>query len=202
MAAARSSIPPAKKRRSHPKEDGFRLIISDEEGKMQPLKKKRSVKLVTDSMGVSQGIENETCQDLLLGQLLLPKLSSYVSAWDQVPKSSTEKVVSALSPYVSTWDQVPKFVSENEITKEPSSGQITLPVDSKPRDFFANDIDADTAAAAGGSDTHVLAGGNIATSAESSSSFTNEGSDPSESELEMADSNAEETRLASLQIRN
>lgn len=169
---------------------------------MQPLKKKRSVKLVIDSMGVSQDIENKTCQDLLLGQLLLPKLSSYVSAWDQVPKSSTKKVVSALSPYVSTWDQVPKSVSENDVTQEPFSGQISLPVESKPRDFFAKDIDADTAAAAGGSDPHVLAGGNVPTSAESSASFTKEGSDPSESELEIADSNAEETCLASLQIRN
>lgn len=202
-------------------------MMSDEEGKLQPLKKKRSVNLATDSMGVSQGIkattagktkltplvptcdqdpkssfENKTSHDPLLGQLPLPKFSSYVSAWDQVPKSSSEKVASTLSPYVSTWDQVPKSVSENEIPQEPFPCQITLPVESKPHDFYAQDADADTTAAAGGTVPHVPTGENVPTSAESASSSTNEGSDPSEGELEMADSNAEETCLAGLHIKN
>lgn len=213
--------------------------MSDEEGIMQPVKKKRSGKVMNDSMGVSQGIrstptkisplvwrswdqtpvsssENITSQDPFLGQIPLPKFSPFVSAGDQVPKAPYEKVVSTLAPYVSefehlhkapykrvastdtlapyvsTWDQVPKSVSENEIRQETFTRQVTLPVESKSHDFLAQDVDGDTAAEAGGSAPHALAGGNVPTNAETA---TKEEGDPSESELETAGSNGEETAL-------
>lgn len=152
VAVATTTIQPAKKRRIHPTEDGDQLTMSDNHGKLQPSKKQRIEKLVAGSVGVSQGnksirarktklsplvptcdqdprpsFENKIPHDPLLGQIALPKFSPYVSAWDQVPKSSSEKVVSTLSPYVSTWDQEPKSVSEKEIPQESFLGQITHP---------------------------------------------------------------------------
>lgn len=202
------------------------LMMSDEERKLQPLKKKRSVKLMTKSMGVSQGNKstplrkakisphvsiwdqvsksssaNKTPEYPLKGQIPLPKISPYISAWDQVPKSSSEKAVSTLSPYVSTWDQVPKSLS-HEIPQEPLPGQITLPVENKTHVFFALDVDAETATPMKGSASHALAGSNISTSTASASSPVKEESEPSESVLETVGSNSEETCLASLLITN
>lgn len=205
-------------------------MMSDDDGKLQPLKKQRSVKLWTNSMGANQGIksttarkvgfsllvptcdedpnslvENETSQDTPNGQIPLHKLSPYVSSWDQVPKSSS---ASTLSPYISTWDQqLPKSVSEKqEMVQKPFSRKITLPVDY----FYAQDIEDDyadtpTAAAEGGSASHVLARGeNVPISiVESASSLLSrkDESDPSEEgELEMVDSNEKESCAASLQI--
>lgn len=201
-------------------------MMSNDDGKLQPPKKQRSVKLVTDSMGVSQAIksiiarktklsplvprrdqnqkssfENKAPHDPLLGQTPEPKLSPYVSTWDQVPKSSSEKVFSTLPPYVSTWDQTPDSVSENEIPQGPFPGQITLPVESKSHDSYVQEADADTPTAAEGS-AHVLAGENVPTSTESTSSSTKAESDPSEDELEMTDSNAKGTCVAGLQTKN
>lgn len=201
--------------------------MGEDDGKLQRLRRRGGVRLVTDSTGVSQGIksttarkiklsplvptcdqyprpsfENKTSHGPLLGQIPLPKFSSYVPAWDQVPKSSSGKVVSRLSPYVSTWDQKPKSVSEKEIPQEIFPGQITLPVESKPHDFYEQDADADTAAAARGSGSQVFSRENVLTSAESVSSSTKKESNPSESELKMADSYAERTHLAGLQIKN
>lgn len=202
---------PAKKRRSrHTAADGAHLMMSDDDGKLQPLKKQRGVKVGTNSMGANQGIksstarkvmfsllvptcdedpdslvENETSHDTPKGQIPLHKLSPYVSSWDQVPKSSS---ASTLSPYVSTWDQqLPKSVSEKqEMVQKPFSRKITLPVDY----FYAQDIDddyADTptaAAAGGGSSSHVPARGeNVPISVvESASSLISlkDESDPSE----------------------
>lgn len=212
-------------------------MMSDDDGKLQPLKKQRSVKLGTDSMGVSQGtkstttgrkikpsplvptcdgdpnplVENEASHDPHKGQIALSKLSPYVSSWNQVPKASSEKkVASTLSPYVSTWDQQPpNFVSENKMAQKSIRSNKTLPVESKPDDFYAqDDNDADAPkAAAGGSASHVLEGENLPTSLESaassSASFPKEESDPSEEgELEMADSDAKESCAAGLQIKN
>lgn len=222
-------IQPAKKRRGHPTEDGAQLMVSDDDGKLQPPKKQRSVKLATASMGVSQGIksttarktkisplvpacdqeqkssfENKTPYGHLPGQIPLPKLSPYVSTWDQMPESSSEKVFSTLSPYVSTWDQAPKSVSENEMLQEPFPGHITLPVEveSKPHDSYVKEADADTPAAAGGDAAHVLPGENVPTSAECTSSSTKAESEPSEDEWEVADLNAEETCVAGLETKN
>ena len=181
---------------------------------------------MTNSMGVSQGnkstplrktkisphvsiwdqvpkssSENNTPDGPLKGQIPLLKLSPYISAWDQVPKSSPERVVSTLSPYVSTWDQVPKSLP-HEIPQEHLLGQITLPVENKPHDFFALDVDAETATKMKGSASHALAGSNISTSAASASSPAKEESEPSESVLETVGSNTEETCLATLRIMN
>lgn len=188
------------------------MMSNNDDGKLQPLKKPRSVKLVTYSMdvGVSQEIKSTTARktklsalmpirdedpkpsfehkvsrDSLLGQTPLPKLSPYVSPWDQVPKSSSEKAFNTLSPYVSTWDQTPKSVSENEIARQPCLGQITLPVESGSFDFHVQDADTYTPVTAKRSTSHVL-------------SSTKAESDPSEDELEMADSNAKETCAAGL----
>lgn len=48
VAAAATAIPPARKRRSRPTE--VPAIVSDEEENFQPLKKKRSVRLATESI--------------------------------------------------------------------------------------------------------------------------------------------------------
>lgn len=141
--------------------------------------------------------ENKTPEYPLKGQIPLPKLSPYISAWDQVSKSSSGKAVSTLSLYVSTWDQAPNSLS-HEIPQEPLPGQITL----KTHDFFALDVDADTATTVKGSASHALAGSNISTSAASASSPVKEESEPSESVLETVGSNTEETCLATLLITN
>lgn len=182
----------AKKRRNRPTAaDEAHLMMSDDDRKLQPLKRQRGVKLGTNSMGANQGIkstttarnvglsplvptydvhqntlvDNETSHDTPKAQISLLKLSPYVSSWTKVPKSSSEKVaVSTLSPYVSTWDQQPpKSVSEKlEMVQKPFSSKITLPLDY----FYAQDVDddADTpkAAVAGGSRaSHVHAGENF-----------------------------------------
>lgn len=224
----------AKKRRSRPTADRAHLMMSsDDDGKLQPLKKQRSVKPGTDSMGVSQGIkstttgrktkpsplvptcdedpnslvENETSDDPHKGQVVLPKLSPYVPSWNKVSKASSgKKVASTLSPYVSTWDQQPaKSVTENKMAQKAFPSKKTLPVESKPDYFYAqDDNDTDTPkAAAGGSASHVLDGENVPTSLESASSSPKKESYPSEEgELEMTDADTMESCAAGLQIKD
>lgn len=55
VAPAAAAIPLAKKRRTRPTED-FEAITRDDEESLQPMKKKRSVRLVTDLRDSNQDI--------------------------------------------------------------------------------------------------------------------------------------------------
>lgn len=92
-APAANAIPLAKKRRSRATEE-FEANISDDEEHMQPVKKKRSVRLAAEQMDANQPTP-----------IRKPTLPPSVSTLDQV---ADPRPLSTLSPYDSAWDQVPK----------------------------------------------------------------------------------------------
>ena len=95
-APAATTIPLAKKRRTRPTEE-FEANVSDDEEQLQPVKKKRSLRLAAELMDANQLIKSTP--------ITKPTLPLSVLTWDQV---ADPPLLSTLSPYDLAWDQVPK----------------------------------------------------------------------------------------------